>query len=94
MHFDEVYNVFTKVGESVLESILEARPQEMDDVDCESLSCEPSEAEIWAAISQLINGKAPGVDMITAKLLKIGGEAVVQWLNQLAAGIWHSETAG
>ena len=30
--------------------------------------------------------------MITAELLKLGKETVVQWLTRLAASIWHSET--
>ena len=34
------------------------------------------------------NGKAPGVQMITAELLKLGEETAVQWLAKLAASIW------
>ena len=73
-----------EVAESVLDTILEVRPQGTDDDDDgdgdgdESLSCEPSEAEIRAAITRLKNGKAPGVDTITAELLKLGEETVVQ----------------
>lgn len=33
-------------------------------VDDDTLSCETSEDEIWAAIKQLKNGKSPGKDMI------------------------------
>ena len=96
--FDGVCNVFTEVAQSVLDTFLEVRPQGTDDDDDdddgdgdENLSFEPSEAEIRAAIKQLKNGKAPVVHMITAELLKLGEETVVQWLAKLAASIWHSE---
>ena len=96
-HFDEVCNISTEVAESVLDTNPEVKPQgtddDGDDDDDKSLSCEPSETEIRAAIKQLKNGKAPGVDMITAELLKLGEETVVQWLAmaKLAASIWQSE---
>ena len=44
-----------------------------DDDGDKSLSCEPSETEIRLAIKQLKNGKAPGVDMITAEVAKAWG---------------------
>ena len=73
--------------------ISEARPQGAGgDNGDESLCCEPREDEIRAAIKLLKNGKAPGVDKITAELLKLGEETVVQWLTtQLAVSIWQSE---
>ena len=36
-------------------------------------------------------GRAPGEDEITAELLKLGGEVVVQWLVSLASSVWESE---
>ena len=35
--------------------------------------------------------KSQGEDEITAELLKLGGEVVVQWLAQLASLVWESE---
>ena len=93
-YFEDVCNVSTEIVERVLDNIPEVNPQESD-VDVSSneiLSCEPSEDEIRAAIKQLKNGRAPGIDMITAELLKLGGEAVVQWLTRLAVSIWQSES--
>ena len=80
--------------ERVLDTIPEARPQGAGgDNGDESLCCEPREDEICAAIKLLKNGKAPGVDKITAELLKLGEETVVQWLTQLAViSIWQSES--
>ena len=55
------------------------------------MSCEANEAEIQAAIKQLKNGKAPGVDIITAELLKLGEKTVVQWFPKLAASMYGSK---
>lgn len=38
-----------------------------------------------------MNNKAPGVDEITAELLKLGGDILVQWLTLLFEIIWLSE---
>ena len=71
--FEEVCNVSTEVLEIVIDTIPKARPQGADgDNGDENLCCEPREDEIRAAIKLLKNGKAPGVDMITAELLKLG----------------------
>ena len=92
-HFDEVCNVSTEVAERVLDTIPEVPTPETDGGSSdENLSVEPSEDKIRAAIKQLKNGRAPGVDMVTAELLKLGGETVVRWLAQLAASIWRSES--
>ena len=91
-HFEEVCNVSTEVLERVLDTIPEAWPQGTGGYNGdESLCCEPRKDEIRAAIKLLKNGKAPGVDRITAELLKLGEETVVQWLTQLAVSIWQSE---
>ena len=90
--FEEVCKITTDVLERVLDTTPEARPQGADGNNGDgSLCCEPREDEIRAAIKLLKNGKAPGVHMITAELLKLGEETVVQWLTQLAVSIWQSE---
>ena len=57
----------------------------------DDLVCIPSEDEIREAISQLKNNKALGEDEITAEMVKLGGEPVVQWLTRLSQCIWQSE---
>ena len=74
--------------ERIVDTIPEARPQGADgDNGDESLCCERREDEIRAAIKLLKNGNAPGVDMISGELQKLGEETVVQWLTQLAVSI-------
>ena len=58
---------------------------------CHHLLLEPSQQEIREAINQLKQNKAPGVDEITAEMLKLGGELVVHWLTRLSCRVWHSE---
>ncbi|KAK3889840.1 hypothetical protein Pcinc_006166 [Petrolisthes cinctipes] len=43
------------------------------------------------AIGKLKMGKAPGVDGITAEMLKCGGEVVVEWMLQLCTLAWRQE---
>ena len=51
----------------------------------------PSEGEIRIALNMMKNGMAPDADGISAELLKLGGENVVQWLLHLAGVIWEEE---
>ena len=55
------------------------------------MALEPSQEEIREAINQRKQNKAPGVDEITAEMLKLGGEPVVHWLTRLSCRVWHSE---
>ena len=79
----------------VFNSIPEVRSKGTDDYDddeYESLLCEASEAKISAPTKQLKNGRAAGVDIITAELLKLGEETAVKWLTELAASTWQLRT--
>ena len=42
-------------------------------------------------MKQLKNGKPPGICLVSAELLDLGGEIVVRWLTQLAGSVWQSE---
>ena len=55
-----------------------------DDEMCALLS----EEEISTAMSQLKNGRAPGLDEVSAEMLKLGSVASVEWLKALADRIW------
>ena len=54
----------------------------------------PSREELDKAISLLKRNKAPGVDNITAKILKDGGDidAVREWLLRICQLIWETES--
>ena len=59
--------------------------------DDDDLSQPITEEEIEEAISQLRDGKAPGADGISAKLLKLEGAETIRWLTSLFNSIWSSE---
>jgi hypothetical protein len=52
---------------------------------------EPTVAEVQQAVTQMRNRKAPGIDEITADLIKAGGTPVVKWLHKIFVNIWKSE---
>ena len=45
--------------------------------------------EIRQAIGRLKGGKAPGIDGVTAEMLKAGGEVVVEWLHWVCCLSWE-----
>ena len=51
----------------------------------------PSRGEIKASVSQMSNNKAPGMDGITAEILKNGGEKMIDLLEQVIQSVWESE---
>ena len=44
--------------------------------------------EVSKAITRLRGGKAPGVDGISAEMLKYGGDAVVEWMLLISSLAW------
>ena len=58
------------------------------DADCtEKITVE----EVCECIRRLKNRKDPGICEITAEMLKVGGDVVVQWLHRiLCSGEWYS----
>ena len=93
-HFEEVFNCGTSVSEAVLEELPVINPREDGDVPIlagDELGTPLTEEEIKVAVSQLRSGKAPGEDGITAEILRLGGESVVQWLKHLADRVWSEE---
>jgi hypothetical protein len=49
--------------------------------------------EVVDALRSLRNNKAPGVDGVTAKLLKSKGPNALQWLHLLIIAMWDSRVA-
>ena len=50
-----------------------------------------TEEELRITSSQLNSGKAPGEDGVSAEVLRLGGESVVEWLKHLADCVWREE---
>ena len=98
-HFVNISNIPTEVKEVSLSRTPQIYHFGRDEEYMESdnlvhdnaLACVPSEEEIREAIGQLKNNKTPGEDGITAEMLKLGGEPIVEWLTQLSQSIWQSE---
>ena len=94
-HFSRVVNCGTEVSEATIEALPVVEPHPVSgDVRPEDgeLCDELSEEEISAAITQLRKGRAPGVDEVSAELLKLGGEESVRWLKAIADCIWREES--
>ena len=89
-HFTQVSNV--EVDEKVLSTVLKTAPVSSPSAATnDHLLSVPCESEIRTALKMMKNGRAPGADDISAELLKLGGEKVVQWLTHLARIVWEKE---
>ena len=89
-------NCGVEINEATLETlpVVEVYPTDTElDVPNDDELCAPlTEEEICVAISHLKNGRAPGLDEISAEMLKLGGDESVQWLKLLSDCIWREET--
>jgi len=51
----------------------------------------PSLSEVLDAIKQMKNRKAPGVDNISADVLKAGGVPMAKWVHEIVCDVWNEE---
>ena len=93
-HFASVTQCSSQVSEVVLEALpsIQAPSENSSPTDDEELCSPITEEEISTAISQLRNGKAPGLDGISSEVLKLGRDASVYWLSSIFTIIWSEET--
>ena len=83
-HYSELLNHHPVVDESVLDLIKQHDPiMALDEV--------PSRGEIEASVSQMNNNKVPGMNGITAEILKNGGEKMIDLLKQIIQRVWENE---
>ena len=66
-------------------------PPPIDPPENPFLDDEPTVNEMRSAIRSLKNGKAPGMDQVTAEMIKAGGDILLQRLHVLLTRIWRSE---
>jgi hypothetical protein len=52
---------------------------------------EPSLVKVEIAIGKLKSYKSPGIDQISAKLIKGGGETLCSEIHRLICSIWNKE---
>ena len=57
----------------------------------EPLVPEPSAFEVELAIEKLKNHKSPGIDQISAELIKAGGRTICCEIHKLIIYIWNEE---
>ena len=83
-HYRELLNRHPVVDESVLDLIKQHEPvMALDEVS--------SRGEIKTSVSQMNNNKEPGMDGITAEILKNAGEKMIDLLEQVIQSVWESE---
>ena len=81
-----------ELEESVVSAVLKSVPvPPQGSGSDDSLVKVPSEGEVRIALNMMKNGRAPGADGISAELLKLDGEKVVQWLLHFARVTWEEE---
>ena len=85
-YFKEVLN-----REDPINPITEEEEVELKDMIEEIDTQEPTPGEVREVIKGLQNGKAPGIDSITAELLKADIEFSTQKVHQLLQKIWQQE---
>ena len=57
----------------------------------EPLLPEPSAFEVELSFEKLKNHKSPGIDQITAELIKAGGRKICCEIHKLIISIWNKE---
>ena len=82
--FEELYNHDPPHGPP-------AAPPPIDPPETPMVDTEPTIKEVKAAARSLKNGKAPGVDQVTAEAIKAGGDVLLYRLHLLVQTIWRTE---
>ena len=73
----------------LVHEVKEVRQAEIHTV--EPLASEPSAFEVELAIEKLKNHKSPGIDQISAELIKAGGRTIRCEIHKLIISIWNKE---
>ena len=80
-HFKEVLNRPEPASPAVADEPSHCLPIDTSDF---------TEVAVRKAIENLKNNKSPGMDGITAEMLKAGGGCIVKWMYKLCNQVWNS----
>ena len=80
-HYDDLLNRPSNVDPIILDRLEQHPLKEMLDV-------KPNLEEVAKAVKQMNSGKAPGLDGISAELLKLGGQKMIELLLEVYVSIW------
>ncbi|CAF3704228.1 unnamed protein product [Rotaria sp. Silwood1] len=87
-YFQDLLNVPTKVNPLIIQQITPAIIPSHEEL---RQSMTPSLIEVEQAINKMKSGRAPGIDEISADILKVGGPPMVKWLHEFFVDIWNNE---
>lgn len=103
VHLDVDGNVLTEMEEiktrwkEYFEELLNEQDIPLPEIDLEIPSLAdnivqlPEESEIEEIIKKMRNNKSPGIDTITAEMLKYGGVALLKAIHKLILKVWEEE---
>jgi Reverse transcriptase (RNA-dependent DNA polymerase) len=83
-HFSDLLNVPT----DPVKVVQQEREETEDELEEES---ELSEAEVWRALKDMKNGRAPGIDEVTVEMIKSAGECGKKWLFRVMKAAWKQK---
>lgn len=84
-HFSDLYGKESPYAREILSMLPDAEPLAY-------LDEEPDVHEIEYVLKQLKNGKAPGLDSISAEFLRVGRDVILPHLHTLLIKCWRSRT--
>ena len=90
-HFSDVANCESEISIATLDVLPVLEPPSAHDECVNELYDIITEREIAAVISQMQKGRAPGMNRILTKMLKLDGVKSICWLKTIVYGVWRTE---
>ena len=87
-YFSKLLNVPSSIDPSVVHQIPAATITSAEEL---RQDMPPTLNEVEQEINKTKSGKAPGIDDISADILKAGGRPIVKWLHEIFVDVWLTE---